>query len=95
MAVELEMISAIVAGAMGGAVGAWRSSHRGTQVSLDQGNKAFADLRLENRELRDRLSKLEGAFELALRLKALRPVDAANPPEAMASQVPPVQTGGS
>ncbi len=73
MTSELEMISAIVAGAIGGAVGAWRSSKQSTQSSLDKGQAAFSELRTENRELRDRLARLEGTLDLAVRLKALKP----------------------
>lgn len=73
MAIELEMVGSILAGAIGGAIGVWRSGTKGTQTSLDRGNQAFSELRAENRELRDRLARLEGALQMAVGLGALEP----------------------
>jgi hypothetical protein len=73
MDLNAEMISSLVSGLLGGIVGAWRANQRGTQTSLDAGAKAFGELRTENRELRDRLAKLEGKLELSVGLGLIRP----------------------
>ncbi len=77
--VSPEMIAALISGIVGGLVGGARAHSQGTKSSLEKGQNAFNDIRTENRDVRDRVAKLEGKLELALGLGLVRPPQSQTP----------------